>query len=86
LDYLIKSKTRIILLGVFDFNGGVDLSDIQSKNDYGVLKALSTGHVANAMLIKEIAKREKAIEFFGFTPGIVNSEAYRTWTGYFHSS
>jgi len=83
LDYLNQCKTRVILLGVYGAGGSVDLDDILSTNNYGVLKAIGTVNTGNEMLVQQLSKRNKGkgAEFFGFTPGVVNSEAYRTWTG-----
>lgn len=83
MELLVKSHTRVILLGTFDFHTNVDLSDIQSKKDFGLFKALTVPHAGNAMLVNELSKRERAIEAFGFSPGVVGSEAYRTWLGYY---
>jgi len=81
LDFLKASKTRVFLLGMFGGDGTVDLDDIQSKKSYGAMKVQGITHLANAMLIQQLSKKVDGAEFFGLSPGVVNSEAYKTWTG-----
>jgi NAD(P)-dependent dehydrogenase (short-subunit alcohol dehydrogenase family) len=83
LDYLNQCKTRVILLGVYGSGGSVNLDDMLQKKSYGAFKALGTVNVGNEMILQQLSKRNKGkgADFFGFTPGVVNSEAYRTWTG-----
>jgi len=88
LDYLRRAaaanarRPRVILFGVYGLNAKIDLEDLMSKQSFGALKVLQNCHLANEMLILQMATRAPEIDFFGFSPGFVASEAYTTWGGF----
>jgi NAD(P)-dependent dehydrogenase (short-subunit alcohol dehydrogenase family) len=81
MDYLKKSNTRVVLLGMYGHSSKVDLDDMQSIKNYGAMKAHGNTHAANEMFIQQLAKRFPEVEVFGFSPGVVHSDAYNAWLG-----